>query len=149
MTSTVVKSSGRNVMRKLALAVAFTLETIGFAFAQTPATEDHSAHHPAQDSATSSQTSPAGGTTSGMQGMMQMMQGMQGMMRMMHQQAQSDQKQTARAPAPAMQDCLMMSRGAGTTTDSATTQAMMQIMQGMMQMMQSQMQSGQMQHGTR
>ena len=141
-------------MRRLALAIVFTLGTIGLglAQAQTPATDDHSAHHPAQDSAPVPQASPAqpgqssGGAMGGqpramMQGMMQMMQGMQGMMRMMHQQAQPDQRQTARAPA--MQECPMMFGGAGTSSDSATMQAMMQMMQGMMQMMQSQMQSGQ------
>jgi hypothetical protein len=149
-------------MNRLALVIAFTLGTIGFAFAQAPAADDHSAHHQTQDAASapqSEQTKPQSeqspnGTTGGppMRGMMQggmtqgMMQMMQGMMRMMHQQAQAEQKQQARPQT--MQDCSMMPRGGGTTADATTmqammqTQAMMQMTQGMMQMMQSQMQSG-------
>lgn len=136
-------------MHRIALVVAFTVGTIGLAFGQASTAEDHSAHHPAQNSATSSQAQPgssSAGATSGepramMQGMMQMMQGMQGMMGKMHQQAQSDQKQTSQALA--MQNCPMMSHGSAAPSDSTTMQAMMQMMQGMMQMMQSQMQSGQ------
>jgi hypothetical protein len=154
MPSTAAKANGREIMRRLALAIVFTLGTVGFGFgqAQTPATDDHSAHHPTQEATPSPQTLPAqpgqsSGSTMGgqpramMQGMMQMMQGMQGMMRTMHQQAQSGQRQTGRAPM--MQECPMMSGGAGTSSDAATMQAMMQMMQGMMQMMQSQMQPGQ------
>jgi hypothetical protein len=126
MTSTVVKAR-RNVMRRIALVVAFTVGMIGLAFGQASTAEDHSAHHPAQNSATSSQAQPgssSAGATSGepramMQGMMQMMQGMQGMMGKMHQQAQSDQKQSSQALA--MQNCPMMSHGSAASSDSSGT----------------------------
>lgn len=136
-------------MHRLTLAIAFTLGSIGLAFAQSPA-EDHSAHHPAQGSAAPSASSPApSADTTGtqppaaMRGMMQMMQGMQTMMETMHQKAPSDKNRTAQGPT--MHDCPMMSRGGETTADPTSMQAMMRMMQGMMQMMQSHMQSGQMQ----
>ena len=137
-------------MHRLTFVVAFTLGTIGLAFAQAPAGEDHSAYHPAQESAAPSPSSPApppGATGTQppamMQGMMQMMQGMQTMMRVMHQQATSDQKPTA----PAMQNCPMMPRDSGAAADPTSMQAMMRMMQDMMRVMQSHMSHGQMPRG--
>ena len=161
----------RKAMHRLMLVFAFTLGTIGFAFAQAPAVDDHSAHHPAQETAPATQSSPAqsdvqsgqaaqskpqsgqasGGAMDGrsargmMPGMMQMMQGMQGMMRMMHQQTQAEHQQPARPQT--RRDCPMMSGGSGAAADPTSMQAMMQMMQAMMQMMQAQMQPGQARRG--
>lgn len=153
-------------MRRLALAIGLALAVNGSAFAQAPAADEHSAHHPTQGAASASQSLPAksgqaaqgmpqptqgsGGAAGGaaapgmMHGMMQMMQGMQGMMgMMMHRRVQGEQMQMP--DTRGMQDCAPMSRGDPTVSEAETMRGMMQMMQGMMQMMQmmqSQMRTG-------
>jgi hypothetical protein len=100
-------------MNRLALVIAFTLGTIGFAFAQAPAADDHSAHHQTQDAASAPQSE----------------QTQQARPQTMQDCSMMPRGGGTTADATTMQAMMQ-------------TQAMMQMTQGMMQMMQSQMQSG-------